>query len=105
MTNITQYYTVEGEPLGSVCSLSTRDLQATQHPQRHGMNFCNTYRPYNLLTMAQADAKTAPTNPMKELRIDKLVISAFFGLFIGSDLYAKLFTNLHFHRHLSGRVG
>ena len=25
----------------------------------------------------QADTKTAPTNPMKELRIDKLVISAY----------------------------
>lgn len=28
----------------------------------------------------QAESKTAPTNPMKELRIDKLVISAYFAM-------------------------
>ena len=28
----------------------------------------------------QADTKTAPTNPMKELRIDKLVISAYLSV-------------------------
>jgi uncharacterized membrane protein YuzA (DUF378 family) len=28
----------------------------------------------------QAEQKTVPTNPMKELRIEKLVISAFIAL-------------------------
>jgi len=35
--------------------------------------------PLHLSTM-QAEQKTVPTNPMKELRIEKLVISAFIIL-------------------------
>ena len=31
-------------------------------------------------SLCQAEQKTAPTNPMKEVRIDKLVLSALYCL-------------------------
>lgn len=47
----------------------------------------------------QADAKSAPVNPMKELRIEKLVISAYSCRGPGANFQLTLY------RHLRRRVG